>query len=157
MYSVVQDHPIWTSSSFWEKAFFVDVQDEIKNLYTFHTGDNNKTSTDAAAAAAAAKVFVHALLNANCNRKQQRVCAYILLFLRYTCGGGAVDVNSCSQSNDIRVLNHALRPTAILLCCGIAIFQLCSQFDPLSSMSLLHRSLLNFLLHRRSSRFHKTH
>jgi len=35
MYSVVQDHIVWRSLLFWEKAFFVDVQDEIKNLYSF--------------------------------------------------------------------------------------------------------------------------
>jgi len=48
MYSVVQEHPIWTSSSFWEKTFFVDVQDEMKNYYTSrnHPGEKKNLSTD---------------------------------------------------------------------------------------------------------------
>uniref|UniRef100_H2XNB0 Myotubularin-related protein 13 n=1 Tax=Ciona intestinalis TaxID=7719 RepID=H2XNB0_CIOIN len=33
MYTVVQDHPVWTSHAFWESAFFDDIQDAIGNLY----------------------------------------------------------------------------------------------------------------------------
>ena len=33
MYSEVQEHPVWSSSGFWESAFFDDVQDEIQLLY----------------------------------------------------------------------------------------------------------------------------
>ena len=44
MYSVVQDHVVWRSLLFWEKAFFVDVQDEIKNLYSFDDPIPSKVS-----------------------------------------------------------------------------------------------------------------
>ena len=33
MYLEVQDHPVWSSSVFWENAFFDDIQDEIQHLY----------------------------------------------------------------------------------------------------------------------------
>ncbi|CAK8676970.1 unnamed protein product [Clavelina lepadiformis] len=33
MYTVIQDHPVWSTSGFWEKAFFSDVQEEIYRLY----------------------------------------------------------------------------------------------------------------------------
>nr|CAB3265877.1 myotubularin-related protein 13-like [Phallusia mammillata] len=33
LYTVVQEHPVWSSSAFWENAFFDDIQNAIQKLY----------------------------------------------------------------------------------------------------------------------------
>ncbi|XP_078483997.1 myotubularin-related protein 5-like isoform X3 [Ciona intestinalis] len=43
MYTVVQDHPVWTSHAFWESAFFDDIQDAIGNLYAVNTKKERTT------------------------------------------------------------------------------------------------------------------
>ena len=41
-YSLIQDHAVWQNQTFWEAAYFGDVQKEIKNLYlAFHDQNSN--------------------------------------------------------------------------------------------------------------------
>ncbi len=40
-YSCVQDHPVWASIQFWETAFYIDVEQNIKALYVPSNNDND--------------------------------------------------------------------------------------------------------------------
>ena len=33
-YTCIQDHPVWSNMQFWEQTFYLDVQKDIKNLYS---------------------------------------------------------------------------------------------------------------------------
>jgi len=46
LYTVVQDHPVWSSGVFWESAFFDDIQNAIQNLYVRQL-ESNKTKASA--------------------------------------------------------------------------------------------------------------
>ena len=43
-YTLIQDHAVWQNQTFWEAAYFADVQKELKNLYSaFHDQNSNQT------------------------------------------------------------------------------------------------------------------
>ena len=43
-YTLIQDHAVWQNQTFWEAAYFADVQKEMKNLYlAFHDQNSNAT------------------------------------------------------------------------------------------------------------------
>ena len=43
-YTLIQDHAVWQNQTFWEAAYFADVQKEMKNLYSaFHDQNSNAT------------------------------------------------------------------------------------------------------------------
>lgn len=44
-YSCIQDHPVWKNQSFWEMAFYQDVQSEIKTFYLGRNEDSNQRSS----------------------------------------------------------------------------------------------------------------
>lgn len=42
-YTCIQDHSVWSNLQFWEQTFYLDVEKEIKNLYTAADGNSGNT------------------------------------------------------------------------------------------------------------------
>ncbi|XP_063049319.1 myotubularin-related protein 13 [Engraulis encrasicolus] len=43
-YTCVQEHPVWTNSTFWENTFYSAVQDQIRSLYTTQDSEGGGAS-----------------------------------------------------------------------------------------------------------------